>query len=68
VYKDDKRKAQMTRVRIVGRAPHEDSGVAGDQVGKGDMSYIKSCPKIAGYNGLEKLEGASPPSLKRHQK
>ena len=44
----------MTRVGIVVRAPHEDSSVAGDQVGKGDMSYIKSCPKIAGYNGLER--------------
>ena len=44
----------MTRVGIVVRAPHEDSGVAGDQVGKGDMSYIKSCPKIAGYNGIER--------------
>lgn len=38
----------MTRVGIVVRAPHEDSGAVGDHVGKGDMSYIKSCPKIAG--------------------
>lgn len=41
----------MTRVGIVVRAPHEDSSVVDNQVGKGDMSYIKSCPKIAGYNG-----------------
>ena len=44
----------MTRVRIVGRAPHKDSDVGGDQVEKGGMSYIKSCPKIAGYDGLER--------------
>lgn len=47
----------MTRVGIVVRAPHEDSSVVGDQVGKGDMSDIKSCPKIAGYNGLGKIRG-----------
>lgn len=44
----------MTRVGIVVRALHEDRGVAGDQAGEGDMSDIKSCPKIAGYNGLER--------------
>lgn len=27
------------------------------------MSYIQSCPKIAGYNELEKLEGAALPLL-----
>lgn len=54
MYRDDERKAQMTRVGIVARAPHEDSGVARDQVGKGDISNTTSCPKIAGYNGLER--------------
>lgn len=44
----------MTRVGMVARAPHEDSSVRGDQVGKGDMSDIKSCPQIAGYNGPER--------------
>lgn len=39
----------MTRVRVVVRVPREDSSAGGDQVGKGDMSDIKSCPKIAGY-------------------
>lgn len=40
----------MTRVKSVVRGPPRDSGVIGDQVGKGDMSDIKSCPKTAGCN------------------
>lgn len=44
----------MTRVGMVARAPHEDSSVIGDQVGKGDMSDIKSYPQTAGYNGPER--------------
>lgn len=42
----------MTRVRIVVRVPREDSSAAGDQVGKGDKSDIKSCPQDSRlYNG-----------------
>lgn len=48
--------------------PCEDSS-AGDHVGKGDMSDIKSCPKIAGYIvGQGEIRGNISSFTEHHQK